>query len=376
MLSSFHVENFRTFKRLSLPFLGQVNLIVGRNNTGKTMLLEAVRLHSAQGSSAIIKDLLLDRDEFDRVPRISSQQPMRTVRLESLFYRRQPGNNGNSIIRIGPIDEPELSLIIKPVRLYRKGDGRGRENDWALYEPKQTQDAPEVVVPHVFGLAVSYGKSGEKLVPPEPIPELPFGLSSFMISEGDPRIDENAFVPSAGLTTSAITSWWDSISLTDAEERVAECMRIIAPIQRISLVERPGEGRRMAVVKLEGESDPVPLRSLGDGVRKIFNFALALEAARSSKILLIDEIENGIHYSALEDLWQFIIKMATQAGVQVFATTHSWDCVMGFQAAVATQPESTKALLIRLFRDKDNLEAVPLDRDDIAVAARDHIEIR
>jgi uncharacterized membrane protein len=215
-------------------------------------------------------------------------------------------------------------------------------------------------------------------VAPETVPEfsLFFGFPG-SIREGGETADGSAFIPAAGLNAEAISAWWDSVTLTDAEERVAECLRIVAPVQRISLVERPGvEGRRMVVLKLHGESEPVPLRSLGDGVRKMFGFALGLEAARASRVLLIDEIENGIHYSAHEALWRFIITAARRSDVQVFATTHSWDCVMGFQAAAAASPD-VDAFGIRLYRgEQEDVEAVVLDRNDIAVATRDQIDFR
>jgi len=131
----------------------------------------------------------------------------------------------------------------------------------------------------------------------------------------------------------------------------------------------------MVMVKLEGESDPVPLRSLGDGVRKMFSFALGLEGARESRMLLIDEIENGIHYSAHENMWRFIIAAAQRSGVQVVATTHSWDCVMGFQSALASHPD-LEASAIRLYRGAQDVEAALLDRAEIAVATRDQIDFR
>ena len=64
MLPSFEVENFRTFSHLQIPHLGGVNLIVGRNNVGKTMLLEALRLYAAEGDINAILGLLYDRDEL------------------------------------------------------------------------------------------------------------------------------------------------------------------------------------------------------------------------------------------------------------------------------------------------------------------------
>ena len=63
MLPSFEVENFRTFSHLQIPHLGGVNLIVGRNNVGKTMLLEALRLYACGGYPSAIASLLVGHDE-------------------------------------------------------------------------------------------------------------------------------------------------------------------------------------------------------------------------------------------------------------------------------------------------------------------------
>ncbi len=113
----------------------------------------------------------------------------------------------------------------------------------------------------------------------------------------------------------------------------------------------------MFLVRLEGETDPTPLKSAGDGMVRIFQVALALESAKNGRttsadshnrpfrpellstravgMLLVDEIENGIHYTVLPDLWRFIFRVAHLHNVQVFATTHSWDCVEAFQGVAA-----------------------------------------
>ncbi len=57
-------------------------------------------------------------------------------------------------------------------------------------------------------------------------------------------------------------------------------------------------------------------------------------------ILLIDEFENGLYYSVQPDLWQSIFRVARRLNVQVFATTHSWDCVEGFQKAASTEKQA------------------------------------
>ena len=64
-------------------------------------------------------------------------------------------------------------------------------------------------------------------------------------------------------------------------------------------------------------------------------------------ILLIDEFENGLYYSVQPELWQFIFRVARRLNVQVFATTHSWDCIEAFQKAASTDKQA-EGFLIRL----------------------------
>lgn len=64
MLRSLYIRNFRVFRELEIPRLAAVNLIVGRNNAGKTCLLEALRLHGERASAASVLSLLRGRDEL------------------------------------------------------------------------------------------------------------------------------------------------------------------------------------------------------------------------------------------------------------------------------------------------------------------------
>jgi hypothetical protein len=131
---------------------------------------------------------------------------------------------------------------------------------------------------------------------------------------------------------------WDLIALRDAEPRVMTMLAILAPIERITMVQHPFGGRRTAMVRLAGQSAPVPLASLGDGVRRLLQIAIEAELAALAstqvqhsdpplqRILLVDELDSGVHFSALPSLWGALLRLAEQRGVQVFATTHSWDC--------------------------------------------------
>ena len=132
-------------------------------------------------------------------------------------------------------------------------------------------------------------------------------------------------------------------------------------------------GRR-AMVKLKGDSGPVPLRSLGDGALRLFGVALALANSRAG-YLLIDEAENGVHHSVQRDYWRMILQTAQENNVQVLATTHSWDCVTGF-AQAASELEDVEGVLVRLSRSGGDLRAVEYPEEELAIAAEQGIEVR
>ena len=73
----------------------------------------------------------------------------------------------------------------------------------------------------------------------------------------------------------------------------------------------------------------------------MFGIALALANSREG-FLLIDEVENGLHYSVQSDFWKMVLQAARDNDVQVLATTHSWDVVEGFTKA-ATEMEELDA---------------------------------
>ncbi len=131
---------------------------------------------------------------------------------------------------------------------------------------------------------------------------------------------------------------------------------------------------RRALVKLKGCDRPVPLKSCGDGATRLFGVALAL-ANSAGGFLLIDEAENGLHWSVERNFWRMVLKATQENDVQVFATTHSWDCIAGFAKAVNETPEED-GLLLRLDRADGQVRAVAYTEAQLQVAADQRIEVR
>ena len=168
---------------------------------------------------------------------------------------------------------------------------------------------------------------------------------------------------------------WDRIALTDEEKDVVEALHIIAPtISGVNMVRDKSVFRsRTAIVRAGDIPQPVPLRSFGDGLNRLFGIILSLVNAHGG-FLLIDEFENGLHYSVQLDTWRTVFRLAQSRDIQVFATSHSWDTIEAFQKAAAETAEA--GVLIRLARKDENIIPTVFSENELAIATRDRIETR
>ena len=78
MYSSFHAQNFRGFKDVQLDDLARVNLIAGKNNTGKTALLEAILTYTGEYDAS-----RLLRAPATRFYRTRLREPSESSRIDS-----------------------------------------------------------------------------------------------------------------------------------------------------------------------------------------------------------------------------------------------------------------------------------------------------
>ena len=136
--------------------------------------------------------------------------------------------------------------------------------------------------------------------------------------------------------------------------------------------------RRAAAGVLIGIEDQplrIPLSSMGDGLKWIFAMMAAATNANDGT-LLIDEIDTGLHYQAQTDMWRLLLKVAMERNIQIFATTHSWDCVEAFQEALAEDDNADQGYLFRLQRRGDAIYPVGYTSADLDVAISHAIEVR
>jgi predicted ATPase len=373
-LPSLKIEGYRLFDHLEIPRLGRVNLITGKNNAGKTSLLEAARLYAFRGSPLVILDILAERDELEGVPRLrtggrGTTSDVAIAGLRRLFHGPTSDMQGNSSIRVGAIGrQDDLSIAFgwfDPESSQSKAARLMQEGASILVS---TETRPSIVVEYGnryhyrFFLDGTDGMAG-----------LRERAASYETRAG--REVKAVYVPAGGLSSQDVGDLWHAISLTPEEQPVVEALRLVTPdLERVSV--STDSGSRSAPVvraKLAGSAEPMPLRSLGDGLNRIFGITLALVNARDG-LLLLDEVENGIHYTILADLWRLVFQTAQRLNVQVFATTHSYDCITAFQQAARDSPE--EGVLIRLDRTNEHVRATLFEEEELAVVAEEAIEVR
>ena len=368
ILDSLEVENFRSFSHLLVPKIGRVNLITGKNNAGKSSLLEALWLYAERCSPSLLANLLKARNELSALNNVRAQANQSEAQILNIKYlfngRKSILEEDPSPIRVASL-HPNAGSVTMRIEWVEERSGLQDARPLAQ-SPRPTRRPLRDVVPYVS-------------VQVNDQPPTAFRLDRVLNSGSQLEVElEN--IPCKYLWPNGlggtVSRLWDNITFTDLEDDVVSSLRLIAhDIERINLIgDAESNKSRVPVVKLKHLDGPIPLRSLGDGIYRMFGIALTLVTSKNG-LLLLDEVESGLHYSVLPDMWRFLFQIARRLNVQVFATTHSWDCIEAFQKA-SEEDAQGEGVLIRLENKNGDVKATVFDERRLAIVTREQIEVR
>ena len=378
MLESLCIENFRLFKIFQINKLARINLFAGKNNSGKSCLLDAIQIFASNGDPQLLNKLINRRDEtwdyfsekITSPPSIATDSPFR-----HLFNGYLLPSDGKNDVRIGPLYKKEKSVIIRVSDLlvdkntsYYKS--RKHTNDTiklANSDIKKLEDVKRL------GIVISQGEQNLGIIdleddyPPKP---------TYLSFSGEKyNIQEVSYFSSRQKKTPAL---WDAIALTDSQQDVLDCLRMLVPhIVGISFIDESSDRsnrNRIPIVKSQLFEERLPLKSFGDGVSHIFHIILRLVNAKNG-YLLIDEFENGLHWSIQTEIWEKIFIIARNLNVQVFATTHSRDCIESFFKAWKRNKGEASFHRLDVGKNGDT-SATPYDLTDLSDALETQVEVR
>ena len=359
MLKDITVKNYRLFKELKIDNFARVNLIVGNNNSGKTSLLEAIYLLVNQGEIESLAEILNTRGEkFNLIEEngLLGTEIDRTSTRYQISHLFGHQNGGDTPIYLESQRENFLSLKMQFL---------------PLKEEKKTS---------IWGLDLSYSPGGNIWLPASKDGSIEAKEFFGTRHPGD-MFSKKSDRPSHFLTTKSFSYWsklaklWDTISLTPKEDKVVEALRLINPeIERIdfkSLLTSYGG----IILKIRGKNSPVPLAIMGEGMQRILSLAIAVLTAENG-YLLVDEIDIGLYYMTQTEIWEFLLQIALDFNVQIFATTHSWDCISAFEEALENLEDNTVGKVLRLQWRGEHFRTVDYTGEDLAIAIPHNIEVR
>lgn len=394
LLDSLQVKGFRAFEDLQIPKLGRVNLITGKNNVGKTCLLEALQVYARRGEPNVLQSLLVRRDETYHSNNMKQEESAKFLNdIRHVFYDRPTLDSMSCHMEVGALrdDGNRVAIYLEPeeshgaqettLELPFLEDTATHTTIATTTENRGFAKIPawlmrgELRNAYIAGNSVRslFLRIGTRTIQ---VPFIPGCFRPRFISGLSEEALPHTFIWTRGLDNTTLSHWWDRVALTSLEDDVIAALQMLVPsVVRVNFVSaREGNPERIPVVRVTSRDFPIPMKSLGEGVNRMFGLVLALVSS-SNGFLMVDEIETGLHYSVQIDMWRLVFKVARQLNVQVFATTHSSDCIRAFEQA-AREDKEEEGILIRLEEKQGKIRAVTFDERKLEIAAREDIEVR
>ena len=352
MLKSVRISNFRVFDDLAIDQLSRVNLVAGRNNAGKTSLLEAIFLLSGAANPQMALN-----SNIIRMPDIPMSGPREMLR-ETYWKPMFTALDTDRIIKIegvhavrGPV---ALSMSLERQTVVELPLGDTQE-----FSAKNLHGEPPLLLsfkggaePEAEGRVRYAGQSIQFEQPNVPVPFDAVILSTQVMNHPD-----NA-------------ERFSRLRKQKKDAELLSALKIIEP--RLESIEVNSSSGFPMIWGDIGLPELVPLAVMGEGMTRLARLVLAI-ATVPGGLVLVDEIETGLHHTVLADVWRAVGEAARQFDTQVVATTHSYECI---EAAHEALGDGDGFLLHRLeVSDKGN-RCVTYQPEDIDAAMRHELEVR
>lgn len=311
MLNTVHIRGYRGLRDFSLEPLGLINLIVGNNNSGKTSILEAIQLLVEQDTLSPLSEITRRRNEMIEIPPQTGRAAMTLHDLSHIFSGHQIEEGANLEIT-GKVDTEITSTEIHA--------------GYVEHGPIVNIDAPDFITlsdvsEWPFQMRIIWNGH-------ERLDAIQTRFSGgFLLSHRSKtlkRFHSSVFIAATGLSETTVIEALEKVVLNADEAFVVDAMRLIE--DSILDLRTIGTQRRSIFVRQDGVAGRVPLGSFGDGMRRLLGLALSVVESRGG-FLFVDEIDSGLHYTVMEKMWKLVLEASKANHVQVFATTHSRDCI-------------------------------------------------
>lgn len=356
MLKKISIKNFRGFKKLEVNDCHRFNLIIGKNNVGKTALLEALFLHIGSKNPELPLRINVLRGIIPQFP----------LKIESLWNSLFHNYDSEKTISIESTDtrhksrKLEIKLASKDeTKLLKPKDKKSKLDETSITTSTSSQDRIEL---KYYDPQNNYSssfaiieKEGIRLENPKD-PDLP-GIFVFTRGKGGGLEDAERY---------------GQLDVKGETNDIINVLQKIEPrLKRLSIVP---QGIDSNVYGDIGIGRAIPIQLMGEGTSKLLTLSLAFTVVKNG-IVLIDELEGGLHFSIMREVFLAIKELANKYNVQIFATTHSNECVHALYDIYENQ-DAGELSVIRLDRINDEINTVVYDKESLNTVFETGWEIR
>lgn len=311
MITEISIDGFRCFNHTHIKGFEQVNLLGGKNNSGKTALLEAIMLACQPNeiTLAFLRDTLRKESQ-----QLIAAMPNKV--WDNLFYQQQ--------------DKEIKIIIISNNKEYRLNLAKKKNESNILLVSFNDKPA----YPNTKQYMIIFNNHTKQKY------EMQVGILIQNIpTEYTPIIDNDQYLSrpfiyknvetlfNLPIPNTKLAAKYNELELNSQDDLFLQALNTID--ESIDKIKISIIGENILYARRKGENQFLPLTLFGDAINSVAKLIFAILDAKDG-ILLIDEIENGIHYSNHSKVWTLLFKLAKQHNVQVFATTHSREMIEAF----------------------------------------------
>lgn len=345
IFKNLEINNFRGFDHLKVEDFSKVNLFLGGNNVGKTSVLEAIFLLTGMSNPAMPPRVNAIRNLKDKKPD-DLKFLFHNMNLDvSPVVKMAVSSGGSREMTLEPLYKKEDDLSLSSTRVTTSL--LGAKSIFKMTEAGHTKEYSTSI--HWIGDEVKQSSA-----------------SSYQESV------KARFIKSYKKDVESLKELYGNLVKRKKESFVLDNLKKFD--QRILSMQALPDG---IYFDMEGVDELLPLEMLGDGLKR-FLLILCSIAVDTSNVILIDELENGIHYSALPLLWRNVLRLAEENNTQIFISTHSYDTLKSLCEVLDTQNEyRNSAHVYSLARTlKKGYQAYEYQYESLKASLENHYELR
>ncbi len=361
MLNSLKIHGYRGFSSYRLSDLTRVNLVVGKNNCGKTSILEAIDLLVSCGNPSVMYQLGKGRHkENHQIEPYFGRN--RTIDFSHVFHGHS-FDLGSSFVLSANDGDHFVEVKVKEF-------GNADEDFHWVQTDREEDGALEIA----YVLTVNTSTSGELIQLPMMEDGAVIFNNRFARMHKRNVKSPSRFVPVESLHPTALGKSWDTALADSLEGEIVEDMKILVPSLNSIHFLASGRFSRGILLDLNNGGGRLPISTFGDGLRRLLALRLSFVGIEGG-FLLVDEIDTGLHWTIMEDMWRFVVEVARRNNLQVFATTHSYDCLRGIDSLIQSRADLADQVSIQKV-DPLLGQAVCFHDKQIKVAIEQELEMR